>query len=80
MNLSERVLGSIHSHFVHSISNSSVNHFDEDLINALAVAVVFVLFISLFVCFLLRLFDDEISPYSTSYNYYTTSNTLHFRQ
>ncbi len=28
-----RVLGSIHSHFVHSISNSTVHHFDKDTIN-----------------------------------------------
>ena len=28
-------LGSIHTHFVHSISNSMVDHFDIDSINAL---------------------------------------------
>ena len=46
-------LGSIHSHFVHSISNSTVNHFAIDSINALTYL-------------LYWLFDDKISPYLTS--------------
>ncbi len=44
--------GSFHSHFVHSISNSMVNHFDIGSINA-------------HYC-LYQLFDDKTAPYLTS--------------
>ena len=45
-------LGAIHSHFVHPISNSTVDHFDIDSISMHS--------------FLYWLFEDEIAPYLTS--------------
>ncbi len=57
------LLGSIHSTFVHSISNSTVDHFSIDSINAL----IFVPVVWWRNCIL---FDIE---------YHTTSNTWHFR-
>ena len=50
-NQSTYCMGRYYTHFVHSISNSTTNHFHIDLINAL---------------FLYWLFDDKIAPHSTS--------------
>ena len=44
-------LRSIHTHFVHSVSNSTVDHFDNSLDQC--------------ICFLEQLFNDEVAPHLT---------------
>ena len=62
---SKLFIRSIHAHFVHSISNSAVDHFDIDFDQC---------------TYLYQLFDDEIARCcSTShYRYYRVLNTSQF--